>query len=123
LAYEDHELSLILTDDGHIRELNHAYRGIDAATNVLSFSMLEGEFPEMGANLLGDLVISVETAQKEADEAGISLEQRLSQLLIHGMLHLVGYDHETGESEESRMINKSLELLRQIEPDADLDYF
>ena len=77
----------------------------------------------MGGDLLGDLVISVETAQKEADEAGISLEQRLSQLLVHGMLHLVGYDHETGEADETDMIEKSLELLRQIEPDAALDYF
>lgn len=112
-----------MTDDAHIQELNRAYRGVDAPTNVLSFSMLEGEFPEMGGNLLGDLIVSVETAQREADAAGITLEQRISQLLVHGMLHLVGYDHDAGEAEASKMIEKSISLLRRIEPDAALDYF
>lgn len=85
--------------------------------------MLEGDFPEMGANLLGDLVISVPTAQQEAQNAGISLNERLSQLLVHGILHLLGYDHESGEDDEKKMIKKSLELLQQIEPDSTLDYF
>ena len=106
-----------------MKELNSSYRGIDSTTNVLSFSMMEGEFLDMGANLLGDLVISLPTAQKEATESGITLDERLSQLLVHGILHLIGYDHETGEDQEKQMVEKSLELLKLIEPESELDYF
>ncbi len=74
-------------------------------------------------DLLGDVVISVETALKEADDAKITLEQRLSQLLIHGILHLIGYDHEQGEDEFLEMETKSLELLKLIEDDVNLNAF
>ncbi|SLM29026.1 putative metal-dependent hydrolase (fragment) [Desulfamplus magnetovallimortis] len=123
MGYDNHEISIVITDDDHMRELNSSYRGIDNTTNVLSFSMIEGDFQDMGANLLGDLVISLPTAQKEAIESGITLEERLSQLLVHGILHLVGYDHETGEDQERKMVEKSLELLKLIEPESELDYF
>ncbi len=123
MGYEHHEIALVITADTHIQELNSSYRNVDAPTNILSFSMLEGEFLEMGGNLLGDLVISASTAHREAEDAGISIEERLSQLLVHGILHLVGYDHESGESDEKEMIEKSLELLTLIEPDSKLDYF
>ncbi len=113
----------MFTDDEYIRELNRSYRNIDTPTNVLSFSMLEGEFTEKGGNLLGDLVISAQTAHREAQKAGISLNERLSQLLVHGILHLVGYDHEPGGEYEKEMIKKSCELLCLIEPDSTLDYF
>ncbi len=74
-------------------------------------------------NLLGDVVISVETALKEADDAKITFEQRISQLLIHGILHLIGYDHELGEDEFLEMETKSLELLQIIEHDVNLNAF
>lgn len=114
---------MVLTDDDSIMELNQTYRGIAKPTNVLSFPMLEGEFSSISPHLLGDLVISVDTAQREADEAEITLDERLSQLMIHGVLHLVGFDHERGEDETVEMEEKSLELLRLIETNPNLNYF
>lgn len=123
LGYEDHELSVVMTDDDHMMELNQTFRGIAKPTNVLSFPMLEGEFASISPYLLGDIVVSVDTAQKEADDAGITLDERLSQLMIHGVLHLVGFDHERGEDEAIEMEQKSLELLRLIETNPDLEPF
>ena len=118
-----HEISIVLTDDDHIRELNNRFRQIDAPTNVLAFPMQEGEFGDISPGLLGDLVISCETAKKEAETAGITLEERMSQLLVHGTLHLIGYDHETGETDAREMEDKSLELLRVIEKNPALSAF
>nr|NJM02562.1 rRNA maturation RNase YbeY [Desulfobacula sp.] len=123
LGCKAHEISILMTDDAQIRDLNRTYRGIDTPTNVLSFPMQEGEFSDLTPGLLGDVAISCETAQREADEAGIDLSERMSQLLIHGILHLVGYDHERGDSDESAMEDKSLELMQILEPDKDLPIF
>ncbi|WP_300462287.1 rRNA maturation RNase YbeY [Desulfobacula sp.] len=123
LGCDDHEISILITDDAHIQALNNTYRGIDKPTNVLAFPMQEGQFADISPGLLGDVVISCETAQQEADEANISLVERLSQLLIHGTLHLMGFDHETGVSDAKQMEDKSLELLRKIEPNKDLTFF
>lgn len=123
MGCKTHEISLLITDDAQVRELNRTYRGIDKPTNVLSFPMQEGKFSDLTSGLLGDVVISLDTARKEADEAGISLSERISQLLIHGILHLVGYDHERSGEDESYMEDKSLELLKIIEPDKDLPIF
>ncbi len=114
---------MVITDNEEIKELNKAFRGIDEATNVLAFPMLEGDFSTINPTLLGDIVISAETADLEAKSCGITLEERLSQLLIHGILHLIGYDHEQGETEQSIMEQKSLELLRLIEKNDNLDAF
>jgi probable rRNA maturation factor len=126
LGYNDHEISIVFTDNAEIEELNNTYRGQPKPTNVLSFPMLEDHIegiisPE--TDLLGDVVISVETAFVEAEKAKITLEQRISQLLIHGILHLIGYDHEQGEEEFEKMESKSLELLKIIENDSNLDAF
>lgn len=118
-----HEISAVIADDAFIRKLNKQYRHIDKPTNVLSFPMLEGDFSQVSPGLLGDLVISGETAQKEASRAGITLDQRMSQLLIHGILHLLGFDHETGETDAQKMMDKSLELLRKIEDNQSLTSF
>ena len=123
LGYDNHELSVVMTDDDQIMELNQTYRGISKPTNVLSFPMLEGEFSQVSPFLLGDIVVSVDTARKEAEEAGITLDERLSQLMIHGLLHLVGFDHEIGEDEAVEMEQKSLELLRLIETNPNLNAF
>lgn len=91
------ELSVLVTDDAEIRSLNHHYRGQDRATDVLSFSQLEGEGPTEPLHLLGDVVISWETAQRQAVEYGHTLEAEMERLLVHGVLHLLGYDHEHDE--------------------------
>lgn len=89
---EDTEISIVFVNNEKIRELNHQYRGLNRPTNVLSFSMVEG-MPMPFNNILGDVAISVEYAKKEAEDLGINIEDRIIQLLIHGTLHLVGYDH------------------------------
>ena len=123
LGCNAHEISLVITDNTQIQQLNKTYRGIDKPTNVLAFPMQEGEFTNITPGLLGDVVISCETAQKEADEANTTLLERISQLLIHGILHLVGFDHETSSSDARIMETKALELLRKLEPNADLNVF
>ena len=77
--------------------------------------MLEGRFTEITPNLLGDVVISIETAEREGQKANISKQKRLDQLLIHGILHLLGYDHENAQSEALRMEAKTRELLKIID--------
>lgn len=119
------DLSILITDDASIRELNARWRGRDAATDVLSFSQLEGEGPSItgGPRVLGDVVISMETAARQAEAAGLSLDEEVQRLLIHGVLHLVGYDHERGEAdahrmqaEEGRILGLLAEADRQSEP-------
>ncbi len=104
-------------------QLTKTYRGINKPTNVLAFPMQEGQFSEITPGLLGDVVISMETAEREAVTARISLEERTSQLLIHGILHLLGFDHEMGDREAAIMEKKSLELLRLVEKNIDLTAF
>jgi probable rRNA maturation factor len=91
-------LSVLLTDDLRVQALNLRHRGVDAPTDVLSFSSLEGEqFPEPDDGVeaeVGDVVISVETAERQAAEAGIELGDELDHLLVHGILHILGFDHE-----------------------------
>ncbi|WP_035238731.1 rRNA maturation RNase YbeY [Desulfobacter vibrioformis] len=123
LGCDNHELSIVITDDAQVRDLNRTYRGKDAPTNVLSFPMQEGEFSDITPGLLGDVVISLDTARAEALEAGISTDERMSQLLIHGILHLMGFDHELGEDQTRKMEEKSLELLRRIEDNPNLTAF
>lgn len=100
------ELSIVLADDAFVHELNREYRGTDAPTDVLSFAQTEGDAfarPDGAARHLGDVIISVETARRQADEAGIALHEELSHLLVHGILHLLGYDHvDAAEAERMR---------------------
>nr|WP_320194331.1 rRNA maturation RNase YbeY [uncultured Desulfobacter sp.] len=123
LGCDNHEISIVITDDVQVRDLNRSYRGKDTPTNVLSFPMQEGEFSDITPGLLGDVVISLDTARAEAQTAGISTDERMSQLLIHGILHLIGFDHELGETQAREMEEKSLELLRLIEKNLDLKAF
>ncbi len=123
MGCDDHELSIVITDDAQVRELNRTYRGKDEPTNVLSFPMQEGEFSDITPGLLGDVVISLDTAEAEAIAAGISTDERMSQLLVHGILHLFGFDHELGENQAREMEEKSLALLRGIEGNPDLTAF
>ena len=122
LALHDEELSILIVNDEEIQKLNREYRGKDKPTNVLSFPMRDGEPPYISP-LLGDVVISSETNKKEADEADITFDERFSQLLIHGILHLTGYDHELSDDHAVSMEEKSLELLKIIENNPELNAF
>ena len=99
------ELSVLLTDDSEIQSLNRQYRGIDNPTDVLSFSQLEGDVVplENGPLLLGDIVISLDRAREQAMAFDVSVEEELRRLFIHGLLHLMGYDHEGSAAEAKRM--------------------
>jgi len=109
------ELSLVLVSDRGIRELNRRYLGMDRPTDVLSFSQSEGEGGGRAPGLLGDVVISVETAQRQAQAAGVVFERELDLLLVHGILHLLGYEH-TGSPVEARKMNlKQRSLVRQVQ--------
>jgi len=85
------ELSLVLTDDSEQRVLNRDWRGIDKSTNVLSFPQIEPFGPVSG--LLGDIILARETVEREALEQGVSFEDHFTHLVVHGFLHLLGYDH------------------------------
>jgi probable rRNA maturation factor len=110
------EVSLLFVDDRRIAELNRQYRGQDRPTDVLSFAMREqaGDEPEFddptGDCLLGDVVVSLETAARQSREYGHSLEREVAYLLVHGVLHLLGYDHGDEES-RARMRVKEEEIL------------
>lgn len=114
LGSPDGELSILLLDDSQIGVLNKNYLQREGPTNVIAFPMREGVFAEINPDLLGDVVISLETAEKEGLAAGVSMKERLDELLIHGILHLFGYDHEMSETEAIRMESKSCVLLEQI---------
>mgnify|MGYP001006151068 CR=1 FL=1 len=118
---EDAEVSVTLTDDAHIHVLNRAYRSVDRPTDVLSFALTESEEPEIvggrGDEVLGDLVISLERVAAQADEYGHSPLRELSFLTVHGMLHLLGYDHmEEADrremEEEQRIVMEELGISR-----------
>jgi len=106
---DDREISLLLVDDEGIREINRRYLDRDYATNVISFSLLEGEFGQINPQLLGDIVISVQRAQAEASECGVDFPDMLDFLMIHGLLHLLGYDHEGNDSQQVQLMQSKEE--------------
>jgi len=99
LGRDEAELSVVFVDDRYIRRLNKQYLGRDRATNVISFPQQEGE-GYCGLHL-GDIVISVERAEAEAEQAGMTFDERLMQLLVHGICHLCGYDHEGANADRA----------------------
>ncbi len=111
------EVSVSFVSDAEIHELNRTYRGVDRPTDVLSFALREGEDilpePEDGAEMLGDIVISIPTAVRQAEEYGHSVEREVGFLLVHGFLHLLGYDHEDEESERE-MFGLQDEVLEKL---------
>ena len=124
LDYEQYrnpvEVSVTLTDNRQIRELNRRFRQIDRATDVLSFPLFDysgeqGEPPvDELVGMLGDIVISLEQAQLQAQEYGHSFEREAAFLCVHAMLHLLGYDHETGEADELDMRRRQSEILERL---------
>lgn len=115
MDYPDAEISIVIVDDLQIADLNQHYLNRKGPTNVIAFPMQEGDFSEINPYLLGDVVISVDTAHREGQEADIGLQTRFNQLLVHGILHLVGYDHENDEQDAQIMAAKSDEIMRLIE--------
>jgi probable rRNA maturation factor len=116
LGCPEAELSVTIVGDRSIRRLNRDYLGRDKSTNVISFAMQEGEFGGVNPEVLGDVVISADTAAREAEEAGESFLGRLYFLLLHGILHITGYDHErSGEAEAARMEAKEREIFALIQ--------
>ena len=110
LDCSDRELSILVTGDEQIHELNRQYLNRDKPTNVLAFPM-GSETGGIDTGMLGDIVISVDTAKREASEMGIRFHERIYQLLIHGLLHLMGYDHEISEKDEKKMQKEEKRLL------------
>jgi probable rRNA maturation factor len=111
------ELGVLFVGDRRMRRLNHRYRGKDRVTDVLAFAMREAftpNAPRPRPKMLGDVVISVPTAWRQAKEAGRSLDEELTWLLVHGILHLCGYDHERSEKDARRMHRRERMILRSL---------
>jgi probable rRNA maturation factor len=111
----DGELSVLIVDDAQIAELNQDYLHRKGPTNVIAFPMREGLHADINPHLIGDVVISMDTCAREAQHADLLIDQRFNQLLIHGILHLFGYDHIHSSKEAHIMDAKSDELLALIE--------
>ncbi|MCX5834385.1 MAG: rRNA maturation RNase YbeY [Deltaproteobacteria bacterium] len=111
LGRDKDELSILLVEDREIRDINRTYLKRDRPTNVIAFPMLEGSFRHLHPEVLGDVVLSVETAGRDAEKEGLALENEILFLLIHGILHLVGYDHEGSAVRARRMRQKQRELF------------
>jgi rRNA maturation RNase YbeY len=105
-------LSLVLIGDRSMRRLNRQYRKRDSTTDVLAFSMREGPGPS--SVLIGDVAISIPTAARQAGRLGRSLDEELTVLLVHGILHLCGYDHERSERDARRMQRRERWVLRRL---------
>jgi len=116
LACDKLELSILFTDDKRIAELNKQYRGKDKPTNVLAFPMA-GDPTDVETGMLGDVVISVDTALSEAEGTGETPEEVIYRLVVHGLLHLLGYDHERSPRDEKIMFREQARLLKLITED------
>ena len=110
LGTEDREVSLVFEDDKGITEINREYLGRNRPTNIIAFSMDEGQFGNINPSLLGDIIISTETALRDAQAGDLSFEDELDYLMIHGILHLLGYDHQL-PNEAEVMANKEREIF------------
>jgi probable rRNA maturation factor len=103
-----------LVGDSQIRELNRRYLDRDKPTNVLAFSMREGAFVSLHPQLLGDVVISVDTARRQSNRFGLKEMEMVILLMIHGILHLLGYEHEGTKKGSNKMALKQKELFRRV---------
>lgn len=116
LMMENFRITLIITDNAYIRTINKKYRGKDVPTDVLSFSYNDDQFPRVNATGedIGDIYISVEQASSQAEEYHTSLICEIGRLIVHGLLHLAGYDHEKSSKDEAVMMQKEEELCSSI---------
>jgi probable rRNA maturation factor len=107
-----HDATIAFISDRQIKILNKRFRGFDKPTDVLSFPAGDEEFTKTSQPSLGDIAISVERAETQAVENGLAFETEIAQLILHGLLHLCGYDHETDEGEMNRLEMRLRRLLR-----------
>jgi len=114
LGCQDQELSVVFANDRLLRELNRTYRDKDRPTNVLAFPQEPIDTSGPSARLLGDVVVSLSIAEREAQTLEQPLEARVVYLLIHGLLHLLGYDHEQSDAAQQRMETLEQELLAYL---------
>ena len=114
LGRESDEISVLFVEDREIRDINRTYLKRDRPTNVMAFSMLEGPFHKIHPQVLGDVVISIETAARDAKKEGMALEDEILFLLIHGILHLLGYDHEGSAARARGMGLKQREIFHAL---------
>jgi probable rRNA maturation factor len=115
LGCQDKEISLLFVDNTTIKEINRQYLRRDYPTNVISFSLEEGDFGHINPQLLGDIVISTEQALEDARKGNLDFDDELDFLLIHGLLHLLGYDHEgSDERQATKMRDKENEIFSKL---------
>lgn len=107
--------SIIFIDDEKMQELNNTYRGIDRTTDVLSFAFEDNEEVIRGDRILGSIFVSIPKMEEQAREYGHSKTRELSFLVVHGLLHLLGYDHTKGEKEEKEMFSRQELVLNEFE--------
>ncbi len=117
----ENEVSVTFTDNEGIHELNKQYRKIDRPTDVLSFPQIDFEsdgvdLTDGSYKILGDIVISLERAAQQAREIGHSTEHEAAFLTVHSVLHLLGYDHESGEEDEKKMFGKQKKIIEKLSP-------
>lgn len=112
---DDTELSVSIVGDRSIRIINRVYLGRDKPTNVIAFSLQEGDCSGINPHAVGDVMISADTAAREAEDGGMEFFERLVFLLLHGILHLCGYDHErSGEAAAMKMEQKERQLFKTL---------
>jgi probable rRNA maturation factor len=115
LQLENSEVSFVLTDEARVHRLNKVYRGKDRPTDVLAFAMREGEHADLAGDVLGDVIVSVPTARKQAKERGVAVLDEVTMLLAHGLLHLLGWDHDTA-ARDRRMKAETARLCAAAAP-------
>jgi probable rRNA maturation factor len=115
LNIEDHEVSVLIVDDEQITKINRDYLDRDRSTNVISFAMTEGFSGNIHPEMLGDIILSAETALRDATNSGLPFNDEMEFLLIHGLLHLLGYNHEnTTQKETQRMKRMERKLFYHL---------
>jgi len=110
--FDDPDITIVLTDDRQLHELNRDYLGVDAPTDVLSFPAVESD-PETGSTYLGDILISIPRATQQAQAAGHPVEAEVQLLVVHGVLHLLGYDH-ADDIEKVQMWDEQAKVLEKL---------
>lgn len=114
MAYHDKELSVLFTDDERITQLNNRYLGRKGPTNVLAFPMMNSPESKVVSAMLGDVVVSVDTALRESKDLGEPLDYTIDRFLIHGVLHLLGFDHERSSEKAAQMEKEEERLMALI---------
>ena len=116
LELKDVEITIILTDNKYIQNINNEYRKKNKPTDVISFANRDNPFPLINEDTedLGDIYISLQKALEQGEEFSITLKEEMNRLLVHGILHLIGFDHEKSKSEEKKMSSKEEEIFQQL---------